>query len=431
MKMRFAFAIAISVLLSGCFSPQLTRRYAELSADSSSSDPSLIWISATSLGAPPGRTSSTLLASDASVQVAAISALSNDETVASPQQVVQVLTLPLSHQRTSPSVPSYTRFSRRLVFTTDYTEPGRNASGDRLDYLAIEVSLSQVGSPTGPEFTAWSRMASDAREVSWGELSYQQSLGFEPESTFDTLSPELSSLSLSPSRSTELNESIRLSRWVPPLYTRLVGGNATLIQRGERDIDLIGLLSVDVTLQIAEGPSFPVVTRFSADGPALQMGQLRVPASCSAVVATYSARGQLRHITEGDDTHIESDDHVEFWDVVQTGVPAPVELVSSDELNAPVWFVQGERSGELMIFTPDIPVGGIPKPLHFTSYGDALNFITWLKQASATQISNYRLVVDYGDDERTTVTQRFLTSASIGSLDLNQSCREDASSASP
>ena len=255
------------------------------------------------------------------VQVAALEALAKGDMPISVATIVELLGHPIGPGVQS-TAQNLTTFSRRLAFTTDYQLRDINdqpiwAPADRLDNLRLVVNIDAPA-----RFSSWSRMATEHRSVTLAEIERSTSSSLDLEGVLSTISPDLAELTVGPSWRTDQTEAINIEQSVSAFYTHLKGNVATIVQEGERDVDLNGTLIVDVDIEIEtcttdlwEATFRPNLGELSNQ---INVRRTSIPGSTDDVYASVAASGVVRHVERNAGTYLESDDRVRPIEVAST-----------------------------------------------------------------------------------------------------------------
>jgi hypothetical protein len=388
--------------VAGCWGPQITRRYK--SATWATTDKSFVDVSAFVV-APPGSPAPqpAVLQLSSQGQKALIEALAANASDNS--KLFTQLSGSFGGDESSSTI-DHTRYHKRVVLSVVRNADTLYSPADRISGLTISLYDLTNGS-----FLSWDRFSTKYDTVDLGKLTLAKNNQIDLKLTGQAPAGAAAPLggSLDYTTSHNQSEEVVLRQRYVVLTGTLNSKQATLTEQGVMGIDLVGTSTIDVDVTTDAMPPGNYVAVLGPlrhknkwtppDQIILNWKEFIFPKSCAPMTFTLRGNYTVRKVENNDDTMTESDDRVVF--LRGTTLPSnPIVLVGSKELAALVWRVVSRDGTEVSV--EDLQKG----PLHFSSYDQAIQFLTWLNQTRSLLLAGRTLQIG----------SRKLTHADIPSL---------------
>jgi len=390
------------LVLAGCWGPEITRRYK--SATWGTTDQQLVDISAfvvapNASAAPP----------PAILQLSPQGQKALIEALAAKERDNSALFAELSGRFGSDEPTStidQTRFHKRIVLSVQRNADAPYRPADRISDLTIKLDL------TRGSFVSWDRFSTQYDTVDLGTLTLAKNNQISLQVTGQAPGAAPIGGSLDYTTSHNQSEEVALRQRYVVLTGTLSGSQAILTEQGVMGIDLIGTSTIDVDVRAEAMPPGYYVAMLGplrVNNKWTPAGQITVdwkdfkfPKTCAAMTFTLRGDCTIRKVERNDETTTESDDRVRF---LRSIIPPsdPIVLVDSNELKALVWRVVSPDGTEISL--PSLE--DRDRPLLFSSYDQATQFLAWLNQTRSLVLAGRRTLQ---------IGPRKLTRADIPSL---------------
>ncbi len=284
---------------------------------------------------------------------------------------------------------SLTNQDLHMVFTIHKTGDHRKldqkdshySPADRIVSLRL---LLEIPEEYHLQFTDWNRFATDYGEIEIADISFAQNLDLRVDSEF---SPGSADLKGGVGRSEKQQVRTRYLK----LNGQMSPGRIVIEEEGNREVDLAGNITAEVSLEFRGYPEKIVIPVFSpVEGGGgvsprleyLQFEEALVPAMADApdtLYANLSLEYIYRHVKSGWNTYPEWDDVVEFYSGSQT---TKVPLLTRKDYVPPFYSIgidDEDHGRKLLRYS-----SGNEKEylLQFLGYEDASLFYDWLMTSS-------------------------------------------------
>lgn len=407
---RAAFAILL-LLVAGCWGPEITRRYK--SATWATTDKSFVDVSAFVV-APPSSAAPqpAVLQLSAQGQKALIEALAANASDNS--KLFTQLSGRFGGDESSSTIDQ-TRYHKRVVLSVVRNADTLYSPADRISGLTISLYDLTNGS-----FVSWDRFSTQYDTVDLGRLTLAKNNQIDLKLTGQAPAGAAAPLggSLDYTTSHNQSEEVLLRQRYVVLTGTLNSKQATLTEQGVMGIDLVGTSTVDVDVTTDAMPPGNYVAVLGPlrrknkwtppDQIIVNWKEFIFPKSCAPMTFTLRGHYTVRKVENNDDTMTESDDRVVF--LRGTTPPSnPIVLVGSKELAALVWRVVSPDDAEVSF--EDLQ----KRPLHFSSYDQATQFLTWLNQTRSLLLAGRTLQIGTRK-----LTRADIPSLSVEVMRLNQ-----------
>ena len=317
----------------------------------------------------------------------------------SPSQLAAALGAPIAP---SPKASVELDRSLRQKQVVLSVETGTMRPASRLMQTTATISLQGAA-----KFRSWNRLATEYGTVDLGALTFSQDNKFTLAA--ELAAPqvkELSGLQAGAEVNRSLVEVQQLSRRYRVISGTLKEGEARLTRVGVPGIDLSGNTVVDLNLEVVSDTT--AVYRFASlftggnanpgDKVKVRLQRIRYARdACTPITATVRLDYLLRHVEEGHETHIESDDvvvirrrfagHSSYDSTNKTATFAPFEFVPAQELEESVFVLRDHSTREVV----EIDTVTKPVTVNFDSHAEAEQFLLWLKAKKGDSVQSLDL----------------------------------------
>jgi hypothetical protein len=419
MAWRASVTAACVVLLAGCVSARLSRRYAEIATEPSNEAAPTATLHVFTLPPQESSTAPSVFNLAERAQAALVQALATQ--VKDPHALVAALGAPIAAPEATPDVQDRTVFRRVLVLSIENKSPG---PADRISsaVLTIEVPDPQPQSVGNARFLSWNKIATEYETQDLGKVTFAQksTLGVGLEGALPGIN-ELGKTTATAGVEKGLQEEVQLRQRYVVTSGELSAKKARIIRQSVTGIDLTGNLVLEMT--VAADPrkgGFYVSSiggfmddqgRPNPDGAKISTSYVRCACDGSApLVARAQLDYVIRQVVFGGETITESDDVVRF---PPGRLPSEVEfeLLPASTLSCSAWTI--EDSSRRILQMEVIPGGG-RDVLYFDSYDAALEVLGFLARTGATSLAGRLLFFENGG-----VTQAVFQSSSVSLTQMN------------
>lgn len=388
LQILFLFLV-LSVPVTGCAGPTLTKRYATMQNVEVGPETIETRLTAFSMRVFQPSAETTLLRLSGRGQASLIRVLG--QKTGNSSDFLHSLGNPVERLKTFRETVDHTIVKRRVVLSVDHW-PIKNPA-DRI--RRAEIRLTNLTG--GAEFSGWNQVATRYETVNLGQVAFtrQNGIGLG----LSVPSGGFAGITANVQDSQSLREKLQLSRRYAAVTGTLLPERAELIEEGAPGIDLTGNLIVDLTIHV-RGPSNHYDT-FSF-GPLVDAGgRLTMPNRIVIVRQTHIftpdpkeidadavLTATVRRVKKGGSTLFEGDDDVVFATGNRT--VRHVLLVPVDCFRFSVWMLTGPGGYPLTISSG----ASQPETVFFSSYDGATAFRDYLvRTGNPSFVGNLRLWV--------------------------------------
>jgi hypothetical protein len=377
--------VIIAIMLAGCPSPKITRRYssAKFSLDEVPSRD--VTISLFSTEVPVASAQTTILNFSERAQASLIRELS--AKVKDAPSLLKALASPVTKPKPQQRMIDRTVVERRVIMSIDNRSLQPST---RIHKAAMILSLASANA----DFKTWSQFATKYQTINLGSVKFNQTneFGLGVKAAPPQL-PELAEITGSATATRTLEESLNINQRFVEATGVLTAKEARLIQEGAFGIDLAGNMVVDITVSVGSSHDHQYTDIFTFDRLFDDAGRPNAPelievdrqtvifvqpAACQPVKAMAELKATLRMAQKGHRTLIEGDDKALYQPITTT--PQPFELVPAEALRFSVWLLVDPRERPLHIERPS----GNPtsEALQFGNFDEASSFLLYLRDLS-------------------------------------------------
>jgi len=302
---------------------------------------------------------------------------------------------------------SYIDRDLRLVFSVsrerDFSKIAKsfeawNPVADRIEYLKFTITLPDSLKII---FTGWNRYSTEYADIDIAGITFNKSFDISPEGSFSESMDNIKRTGNIPALG---NISVKEEQKIRYRYLKLNGRindkQVEIEEEGTRETDLTGNIIIDVSLNLGAFREKVFIPYRLPDEPddkgkqgsmILQGIDVPVPDigyAAGAVTADLNMEYVYRHVTGGNKTFQEWDDHVEYYTGKRSG---RIILFDRYDYLPPFHTIGTEQPGKkvVMVSTAD----GKWYSLKFRNYEDACNFQEWLAGYSGNAGNSGKAVV--------------------------------------